>query len=715
MAKKDRVEEVQSLWKTYSSKRETWANHAREDQEFRYGKQWSDEQRKKLEARGQAAVVVNRIHPAVESAKAMLTSNKPSFRVSPREDSDNQIAQTINGLLEYMWHISDGDQVLRNVIDDYYVTGMGCMLVYQDPMKDMGKGEVCLLDIDPLTVYVDPNSRNRSCSDAENIIISRLFTKAQAKKLYPMYEKAIKNATSDSFNTDIPVTTRAGDGEVIFPEDTETQTQTTFGDGDDYIRGYERYHKTITQMHRVFESWSGHEHLLDDNAFKEYIQRPAWIIEGNIIAKPEMAVQLIQQLSMQYEQIAQQAKMMGQKVPPPPQVEQVTHLDLLKQQQIKSVTVPTKRIKMEVIMGDTLLYERILPTERYPLVFYMNMHTRTPYPVSDVRMVKGVQEYINKTRSLIIAHATTSTNLKVLLPSGSVDMNEFEEKWAQPGVGIEVDFDLGIPQVAQPVPLPNELYQNETTAKSDIDHQLGLYEMMMGNSQAAPHTYKATVSLDEFGQRKMKSKLADIEYGLKHTALVAIDMMQQLYKEEKIIRLLKPNNSMSEYVINKRLYDDKGNTKILNDIGVGKYDVVVVTGSTLPTNRYAQLELYMDAYKNGIIDKQEVLKKTEVFDMEGVMQRTDMIAQLQQQVQQAGEQIKKLQGDLQTREREVYHAKQRAEVEKFKGNLDSTSTKAKAAGTIFEKRLDDAMGQIQKEVRDASKPSSTPSSPNKGS
>mgnify|MGYP001450086852 CR=1 FL=1 len=118
----------------------------------------------------------------------------------------------------------------------------------------------------------------------------------------------------------------------------------------------------------------------------------------------------------------------------------------------------------------------------------MNIHTRTPYPTSDVRMVKGLQEYINKTRSLIIAHATTSTNQKILIPSGSVDMREFETKWSQPGVAIEVDFDQGPPQQVAPTPLPNELYANEKEAKNDIDHQLGLYEMMMGNAQAAPQT-----------------------------------------------------------------------------------------------------------------------------------------------------------------------------------------------------------------------------------
>ena len=88
--------------------------------------------------------------------------------------------------------------------------------------------------------------------------------------------------------------------------------------------------------------------------------------------------------------------------------------------------------------------------------------------------------------------------------------------------------------------------------------------------------------------------------------------------------------------------------------------------------------------------------------------RTDIIAKLQQQMQAAQETIKDLQGDLQTREREAYHAKQQAKLAKFDASLDKTTNKAQAAGTVFEKRLDDAMGQIQGEVRQASKPE-TPS------
>ena len=720
--KKDIVDETLQLFDDYSSKRDNWASQAKEDKEFRLGKQWTADQRKVLEGRGQAPIVINRVHPAVESAKAMLTANRPSFRCAPREDSDNKVAQVMSALLTYMYDISDGRTVVRQAVDDYYTMGMGFIQVYQDPSKDMGKGEVCFHDIDPLDVYVDPNSRHRLFDDAENIIISKLFTKDQAKQLYPLYSKAIDNAQSDSGNKvdfNAPWTEREDNGEVTFPEDVGRVNN------QEYVRGYERYYKVDVTEFRTYETFSGKEELLSEEQYELYSQRPAWVLQGKIITDAEKAKSLFNQLKQQRMQaIAEKVQELvyagysekdsmeiAEQEVSQIQLEEITFADLMMKKMIEVVRISTKKVKQCVIIGETELYSRILPLEKYPIIPIMNIHTRTPYPVSDVRMIKGLQEYINKTRSLIIAHATTSTNTKILVPEGSVDMKDFEEKWAQPGVAIPYDPTDGAPMPVQPTPLPNELYSNEQTAKNDIDHALGLYEMMMGNSQAAPQTYKATISIDEFGQRKMKSKLADIEAALTRVAQVAIPLIQQLYTTEKVFRIVNPNNSLSEYIINKKLVDDKtGEIKLVNDITIGKYDIIVVTGSTMPSNRYAELEFYMDAYQKGIIDRQEVLKKTEVFDMEGVMERTDIIAKLQSQLEQASEQIKELKGDLQTRDREAINLRKKVEVEKFKGNLDGVSNKAKAAGTIYEKRLDDNLATIKSQIREASKQSGSPSS-----
>ena len=107
------VDETVEIFTKYSNERDSWARQAKEDKEFRLGRQWTVEQEETLKSRGQAPIVVNRIHPAVEAAKSMLTANRPSFRVAPREDSDNKISQVMSALLSYMYDISDGESVIK--------------------------------------------------------------------------------------------------------------------------------------------------------------------------------------------------------------------------------------------------------------------------------------------------------------------------------------------------------------------------------------------------------------------------------------------------------------------------------------------------------------------------------------------------------------------------------------------------------------------------
>ena len=50
------------------------------------------------------------------------------------------------------------------------------------------------------------------------------------------------------------------------------------------------------------------------------------------------------------------------------------------------------------------------------------------------------------------------------------------------------------------------------------------------------------------------------------------------------------------------------------------------------------------------------------------------------------------------------------EVEKFKSELDKISTKAQASGTVFEKRLDDNLATVKRQIADATKETGSPSS-----
>ena len=207
-------------------------------------------------------------------------------------------------------------------------------------------------------------------------------------------------------------------------------------------------------------------------------------------------------------------------------------------------------------------------------------------------------------------------------------------EWGRAGTAvIEFDAELGQPIVAGPVPLPNELYKNEAEAKHDLEYGFGIYEIMQGGNDGAPSTYRGTVAIDEYGQRRMKSRQDDLESMLNELAKRAVPLIQQLYTQEKIFRILEPSGTQKKYTINQDLYDSYGRLiEKVNDITVGTYDIKVVAGSTLPSNRFAQFDYYMELYKAGLIDQIELLKKTEVVDVEGVLTRHGQMQQMQQQV-----------------------------------------------------------------------------------
>ena len=111
----------------------------------------------------------------------------------------------------------------------------------------------------------------------------------------------------------------------------------------------------------------------------------------------------------------------------------------------------------------------------------------------------------------------------------------------------------------------------------------------------------------------------------------------------------------------------------------------------MPSNRWGEWSIYMEAYQAGLIDRTEALMKTDIFDKEGVLQRMDIVAQLQGQLQQAQEAVKNLQGDLQTAHRESISARKRSEIEKFKSELNSQESKSRAANSVAVGKLENAV------------------------
>jgi len=717
--KNDEVKLTEELLRDYSGARAEWAKQAVEDSEFRSGAQWTKSQIDTLKSRNQSPVVVNCIHNAVEQAKALLTTNKPRFQATAREDSDVKTARVMSDIMEWIWDFSNGNVALKQAIDDYYVKGMGCLMAYPDMNADFGKGEIIIKSIDPMDVFIDPSSRDPFAQDANHIMIAKKIMESQLLLQYPDYADIIKEADNTSLLEDYPTSRdHSVHNQQIGPYNKGNSRGSQ--DKDRELEVIERFTKVKTPMIRVYDPYEPREHMFTKEAYEEYLKRPAFAIKKRSVDETIYLTSKkdIEEANILYEkfngvfheyqdpQTGEIVQLKGEEQPgsvpnSTTQIIPISVLDLVQDKLIQVTEIKCDRVRCVISVGDKLIVDYVKPIEYYPIVPIMNHHDRNPFPQSDVRLVKGLQEYINKIRSLIIAHASSSTNVKLLIPRGSVDKRNLEQEWAKAGTAVvEFDPELGQPIVAGPVPLPNELYNNEREAKADIERILGIYALMQGDQGGSPQTYKGTIALDEFGQRRIRSKKDDIESMLNQFGKVIVQQIPWVYTEEKTMRIIQPNRSPRDVKVNELVFNDFTNEILgrINDVTIGRYDIQVVSGSTMPSNRWARFEYYKELYSLGVIDQTELLKQTDVADMEGVLERAGMASQQASQIQSLEEEVKKLKGDLQTAQRESLHDRKRVELKDFEVKLAKMEAQMSAASQLYKNRTNDHLKQIKEEV-----------------
>ena len=659
MIKEDfRAKEIRETFDRWSNAREDWDVAAREDIDFYLGNHFSADEADELASRNQSAVPMDRLYSAIEQFKAIVTSKPPKFSAVGREDSDNKLANVWKVILEYIWDLSDGDEQFKQAVHDYTVTGLGYFYAYIDKEADYGRGEIKFKHLNPFKVYVDPNARDRYFDDASGMMVSNIMSKMQLLDAYPQLGQPIEEGDEKALIDKIETVS-----EEDWPSNANKRTMGSFTP--DEIKDYD--YQGSSEKYRLIEYYSKvkvpYYRLLDKRVGQE-----------KIVSKE------------QFDQLSQDKQF----------------LNSIQKGLIDFVEVQQTRIRQTCSVGQIILYDLVLDTDIYPIVPVPNIWTNTPYPMSDVRKNKDFQRFLNKTVSLITSHAQASSGLKLLIPQGSVqDIEELERDWANPNATLEYDASFGEPHFPSPQPLSSSIMQLPALIEKYIDLNMGIFEMMQGNAEAAPRTSSATMMMEDFGQRRSKSKLRDIEGSLKRIGKVVYNLSKSHYNFQKTFRIVQPNNDINEYTVNKRLYDDKSKElqSIENDISVGQFDVRVIGNSTMPSNKWGEWEIYMQAYQSGLIDKVEALKKTDIFDKEGVLQRTDMVQQLQQALGQAQEQIKKVSGDLQTAHRESIQARKRTEVEKFKAELSKSEVESKSANKLTVDRLKDAVKLESEKLR----------------
>ena len=149
-----------------------WKRRARECFDYYAGRQWSDEEKERLESTGRAAVVLNRIRPRIDAVVGMEIGNRQELRYSPREEADQELTDLVNLASEWTRDQSETEDHETAQFRDLTKCGMGwteTVMSYEDHLDGIASTE----HRDPLAYDWDPSARQSNLADAKFVFYTQ--------------------------------------------------------------------------------------------------------------------------------------------------------------------------------------------------------------------------------------------------------------------------------------------------------------------------------------------------------------------------------------------------------------------------------------------------------------------------------------------------------------------------------------------------------------
>jgi hypothetical protein len=164
---------------------------ARIDHEFRLGKQWSDDLRRRRDSQNRPCLTVNQIPQFVKQVVNEFRANMPGIAVAPSgEQADDETAEIIEGLTRNIEVRSKADSAYAKAFEDAVTGGFGYVRVVADYRDDQSFDQELYIKRvkDCFSVYFDPNVNEQDYSDAEFAFVIETLSKDEFKRRWPKAE-----------------------------------------------------------------------------------------------------------------------------------------------------------------------------------------------------------------------------------------------------------------------------------------------------------------------------------------------------------------------------------------------------------------------------------------------------------------------------------------------------------------------------------------------
>ena len=216
-----------------------------------------------------------------------------------------------------------------------------------------------------------------------------------------------------------------------------------------------------------------------------------------------------------------------------------------------------------------------------------------------VRMAKDPQRMYNYWTTALTESVALAPKAKWLMAEGQDEGHENE--WAQANIKAmpvlrykQTDTEgrpAQPPTRLQPEPPPAGIVTATQGMSNDLMTVVGIYDpsqLPQGNiSGKALNGQQQQVDMVNFHYYD------NLTRSIAYCGRIILDLIPKIYDTERVMRIIGADEKPEIITLNQRVTDEEGVEKILNDVSVGRYDVVMDTGPGFATKRGEAVEAMM--------------------------------------------------------------------------------------------------------------------------
>ena len=531
--------------------------------EYFAGLQWDPIRKARLDKRKVPALTINKILPTMAAVFGEQLDNRAEISFRPGK---NGLQETADALTQVYLHVAQQnrlDWLETDVAADGFVTGRGYLdvrICYDDALQ----GEVKLSRLHPGNVLLDPDASEYDPDTWKSVFVTRWLT---ADEIEVLYSKA--------------------DGAYL-----RSKNKSVYDLGYDFIDSMKGTFSRSTVRNAV----TGNQHTRIRVLERQYRK----LRLAQHFVDPETGDTREIPSDWSDERIAHIAQMAG----------------------VQVIKRPVVSIRWTTVADDVVLYDDWSPYKHFTVVPFFPF-LRDGMTIGLVQNLLDPQDLLNKTTSqeLHVVNTTANSGWKVKQNSlRNMTIQDLEERGAETGLVVELDAVDSLDKI-QPNQVPTGIDQLGRKGDAFIKDISGMGDSVRGLDRADVAA-RAIEAKQVASLVNLATPLDNLTRTRHLLATRIIDLVQKFYTEERLINIIGtgPEQPGTEVRVN---YYDEALGRIINDLTVGEYGVIVVTAPARQTYEDAQFdeavrlrqELGVAIPDNFLIQYSHLGKKTELLKL----------------------------------------------------------------------------------------------------